>query len=824
MEPVQLDWMKCARIQLLTHSGKICIAAVYLPPRYTISHPELSSQLKNLGPKFLIGGDFNAKHTWWGSRIVNPKGSTLLKCVKELGCNLHSTGEPTYWPSDHNKIPDLLDLGVSRGIDPAKVSTVGCNELCSDHSMVKVLLRTSLLRTPGSTKLIRRNTDTTGFRRWLEENVDPHPAISTGGDIDEAAASLTGKIHQAARMATPTPCTNSGRLQVARRDNHLWSTELASMVSEKRRLRRVWQFSRPPSDKRAYNRACKQLKQMLHDTRSKALEEYLIELEPGNAEHNIWNATKYLKRPVRRVPPVKTAAGVWCRSSQEKADAFADHLETSFQPFTLCGDEDIQETTQFVDAACPMDLPIAEIGSQEILDEISCLKLTKSPGYDKIDAAALKLLPTNCIEFLKVLMNQCLRLGHFPSKWKCAEVILIHKTGKSDAELGSYRPISLLAILSKILEKLFLKRLVPILEEKRIIPDHQFGFRQGHGAVQQCHRVVTRVLDAFENKKYCAAVFLDVKQAFDRVWHLDLLFKLKKQLPAPHYMFLKAYVEERRFYVRSSYSESPQHVVRAGVPQGSVVGPVLYSIFTSDMPVSEDNRILTCTHADDTALLCSDVSPAMAAQGLQHELDMIQPWLKRWNITINADKSTYVTFTLRPNNCPPVHINGTNIPSNEKAKYLGLTLDKRHTWKDHIGEKVKLMRHKCRAMTWLLGRRSTLRIKHKLLLYKAIIKPAWMYGVELWGSASSSHIKKLQRTECRIFRFILNSPYYVRNTTIKRDLKMPSVAEEIAKTSRRYLHKLESHENHLAINLLDNSTERRRLKRFHPLDLPFRVP
>jgi len=120
----------------------------------------------------------------------------------------------TYRPSDPNRIPDLLDLGISRGIDPAKVSTVG---LCSDHSMVKVLLRTSLIRTPGSTKLIRRNTNTTVFRSWLA-----HPAISTGADIDDAAARLTGKVHHAARMATPTPRTNSGRLQMARRDIHLW--------------------------------------------------------------------------------------------------------------------------------------------------------------------------------------------------------------------------------------------------------------------------------------------------------------------------------------------------------------------------------------------------------------------------------------------------------------------------------------------------------------------------------------------------------------------------------------------------------------------------
>lgn len=196
LEPIQLDWFQCAKIHLMTQTGKITIAAAYLPPRHTININDISLQLRNLGPKFIIGGDFNAKHTWWGSRVNNPKGTLLLKCIRQMGCSVHSTGEPTYWPSDSAKIPDLLDFAITKGIDPAKISTGSCYDLCSDHSMVKILLHTSYIRTLVSVKLLGRNTNMEVFKNWLERNVDPQP--QTGDDIDEAVESLTRHVHLAA--------------------------------------------------------------------------------------------------------------------------------------------------------------------------------------------------------------------------------------------------------------------------------------------------------------------------------------------------------------------------------------------------------------------------------------------------------------------------------------------------------------------------------------------------------------------------------------------------------------------------------------------------
>jgi len=154
------------------------------------------------------------------------------------------------------------------------------------------------------------------------------------------------------------------------------------------------------------------------------------------------------------------------------------------------------------------------------------------------------MLPPPCPQFLANIYNRCFSLGYFPRSWKRAEVILILKPVKPEANLASYRPISLLAILSKILERVFLRRVLPVLDEAGLIPDHQLGFRRSHVTHEQCHRIVARILHAFENKRYCSTVFLEVKQAFDRVWHPGLLYKLKSHLPSSHMPYSNRILKE----------------------------------------------------------------------------------------------------------------------------------------------------------------------------------------------------------------------------------------------------------------------------------------
>jgi hypothetical protein len=169
-------------------------------------------------------------------------------------------------------------------------------------------------------------------------------------------------------------------------------------------------------------------------------------------------------------------------------------------------------------------------------------------------------------------------------------------------------------VLSKVFEKLVPRRINKDLRPDKWIPHHQFGFRQGHSTIQQIHRVTKIINKALEDGKYCTAVFLDVSQAFDRVWNSGLLYKIKQFLPPPYFYLLKSYLSYRQFQVRVGNEKSELQPIKGGVPQGSVLGPTLYMLFTSILPTS--NNTTLGTFADDTVILSVNEDSRRAASDL----------------------------------------------------------------------------------------------------------------------------------------------------------------------------------------------------------------
>jgi hypothetical protein len=183
----------------------------------------------------------------------------------------------------------------------------------------------------------------------------------------------------------------------------------------------------------------------------------------------------------------------------------------------------------------------------------------------------------------------------------------------------------------------------------------------------------------------------------------------------------------------------------------------------------------------------------IASLNLQEHISSNEKWLQKWKIKVNESKSLHITLTLRKGHCPAVNINQIIIPQTETVKYLGLQLNRTLTWKDHIAKKRKQINLKIKEIYWLIERKFNLSIENKVLIYKAIIKPIWSYGIELWGCASKSHIVIMQRTKSKILRAIANAPGYVTNHTLHSDLKVCYVRDVIHERIGKHHTKLEAH-------------------------------
>jgi hypothetical protein len=180
---------------------------------------------------------------------------------------------------------------------------------------------------------------------------------------------------------------------------------------------------------------------------------------------------------------------------------------------------------------------------------------------------------------------------------------------------------------------------------------------------------------------------LDISLSFDKVRHTGLLYKLRRSLPLNYFLTLKSYLHSRHFLVKVETEHTELSSDNAGVPQDSVLGPLLYLLYTAHLPTSPEST--TATFANDTVVLATDSQQAIASHKLRTNLSAIRKWFKKWRMKANGSKSFHVTFTTRRETCPPVHINNVQLPQEEDIKYLGLHLDRRLTWHKHIFSKRK---------------------------------------------------------------------------------------------------------------------------------------
>jgi hypothetical protein len=239
-------------------------------------------------------------------------------------------------------------------------------------------------------------------------------------------------------------------------------------------------------------------------------------------------------------------------------------------------------------------------------------------------------------------------------------------------------------------------------------------------------------------------------------------------LPKQYYQLFKSYLYERKFRIK--YEELKE--IRAGVPQGSVLGPALYLLYINDLPGTLNCTIATFT--DDTAIMATGNTLDESTTKMQRAADDVT-WTRNWRIKLNETKFTYINFTHQKIDQRSIFLNGVRIPPENTAKYHGMTLGAKPHWKAHIKKKQGELQIKFRKMHWQLGRRSELSMYNKLLLYKQTLRPVWTYGVQLWECAKKRNLDIIQLYQNKVLRYLVNAPWYALNSDIHRDLGVETV-------------------------------------------------
>lgn len=773
----------------------------------TSNYQQELTSLCNQSLPFFIMGDFNSKHRAWNCVRNNKAGKLLKEFLDRTPYFLsYPLDNHTYNPVSRLMSPSTIDLLITDG--RIHCSPLQVHELfTSDHYPVRFEINCNhnpLSRIKNEFYNYSR-ADWSAFRAKLDQLIEPTLVEASSKEymdnnsIDELIHILTNATNEAVESTIPKYSNNKSEFII--------TPQLRSLITERNYFRRRFTRTRHPFDELKFKELKSRVTNCICELKRNRLDKILIDC--NYAHNNIFKIIKTKRhvnlpalRPVSANQRLITSKE---GKAEELANTFINNHKNSLHNNLKTHTNKInKEVARYLESDAPFHAP--EVEMEEVISILRQSKTGKASGLDAINIKVVKNFPVVALKLLVLIFNLCNKQCYFPTPWKIAKTIAIPKPGKDPKDPQSYRPIALLSCFSKVYEKTILNKLRINLAEIDPLPKFQFGFRPGHSTSHALKILIKAIRRALRCGKTVGVIYFDVQKAFDLVWHNGLLYKLIK-MGCDRWMIkiIASFLARRQFEVHVGDKHSNRHTTEYGVPQGSVLSPNLYNLFTSDIPDLGDIDI--SLYADDTAMSGTSRYIKGLCKRLRKAATKLIRYYTKWKIKINPQK-TVVCFHSRrkTKQVPPrtLLIGGSNVSVTQNPKYLGVHLDNTLTMKRHIDEAVMKTNNSGRRIYPYLRRFSFATKKLKLKLYKTYVRPVLTYAAPILAGAAQSNLKKLQICQNKYLRIIMNRPRYTRIAELHELLRIETIPEFLNRLTTKFEEKCEFSENPLIAELNSN--------------------
>ena len=780
------------------------IASIYLPKGPNNNNNGWIDFINNSKSNWLITGDFNSHSPYWDSKCIKSTHYEFENKILTSNLVILNDGRITRVPEVKGHRPSAIDLTfIAPKLADKCTWDIYDDSLGSDHYPIIIDIN-DYSETLDEEDLIPKFQ----YKKanWqLYKSILSNKDIDFEDDIENIFSNFKDNILDAARASIPLikkPIFQNKNCNV------WWTDECNTKRKEKNRAVRNWL-------KNTKDDNLTQIKQQANIVSNRTVAEAQItywikfcqeEIHEPSDSPKVWKEVSKMSNGYHLPKcPIKDKDKDFS-SNKEKAEIFVDNFARICSSFSSNNNEEVYETqyTTQNDNETTMN---TNITLRELKCAIDALKNKKSAvGPDGISYTMLSNLPEKWLTYLLHFFQKCWSNGYIPEMWKSSIIIPILKQGKSRTDPLSYRPISLTSHFCKLYEKIILGRINYHCIKHKIIPIEQAGFKRGRSTMDHVTKITGIIKNQFSRHKSLLATFFDVKKAYDRVKHDKLIIKLQKIGFSGNLLnFIKSFLRNRKIISKVGNSYSLPRNIDLGIPQGSIISPILFNLLIHDLPTVIGKNAEIVQYADDIALWMKvKLRKKTTLYEIKHiqklyqcELDNVNDFMKNNGLELSSEKTNLILFNngQNPKILPKFYIDKQELKYVSEVKFLGVYLTNKLCWKKHIeyllhkaGKSFNLIKV-ISSKKW--GKNSQCLIH----LSMALIRSKLSYGQEVYFSAPKSYLDKLQSLDSRAIKLSLGLPVHTKTLETYKFAGLLSLDEWREMNCAKYIIRSQTVEN-----------------------------